>query len=170
MLVVANVLLLETPLWEIIARGTAVYVALTVVIRLIPKRQTGDLSDNDMIALVIVGALAADAILGDTTAVLDVILMIVVVLLLDYFSNLLEYYFPRFRRIAQHAPTLLIHNGRLVKENLRKEKLTEQELAASLRKHGIDDLTRVKQAVLEADGRISVIEIDSGGTQGGEPS
>lgn len=154
----ANAFVLETPLWEIIARGTAVYVALAVVIRVIPKRQTGDLSDNDMIALVIVGALAADGILGDTTAILDVILMIVVVLLLDYFSNLLEYYFPRFRRIAQHAPTLLIHDGQLVKENLRKEKLTEQELVASLRKRGIDDLGRVKQAVLEADGHISVIE------------
>ena len=60
--------------------------------------------------------------------------------------------------MTQDTPTLLIHNGQLVKENLRKEKLTEQELAASLRKHGIDDLAKVKQAVLEADGQISVVE------------
>lgn len=157
-MVLANAFVLETPLWEIIARGTAVYVILAIVIRLIPKRQTGNISANDMISLVIVGALAADAIISDATALLDILLMIVVVLLLDYLSNLTEYYFPRFRQVAQDTPTLLIHNGQLVKENLRKEKLTEQELAASLRKHGIDDLAKVKQAVLEADGQISVVE------------
>ncbi len=150
--------MLEIPLWEIVARGITVYVVVALVIRFIPKRQAGDVSPNDLIALIIVGSLGADAIIGEVAAILDVLLMIVVVLLLDYLINLLEYYFPRFRRIAQDTPTLLIHDGALLKENLRKEKLTEQELAASLRKQGVMDISRVKQAVLEVDGHVSVVE------------
>jgi uncharacterized membrane protein YcaP (DUF421 family) len=152
--------LLETPLWVIAARGTAVYLTLALVLRLMPKRQTGNISPNDIIALVIVGSLGADAIMGEAHTLLDLLLMIFVILLWDYLFNLAEYAFPRFRGIAQDSPTLLIYQGVLIRENLRKEKLTEQELSANLRKKGIVDVTKVKQAILEVDGQISVIEND----------
>ena len=147
----------EVPVWEIIARGSLVYVAVAVVLRLVPKRQIGNIAPNDMIALVIVGTLAADAIMGDIKALPDIILMIVVILLWDYLSNLAEYHFPRYRGVAQDSPTLLIHRGVLLKVNLRKEKLTEQELIASLRKQGVTDIADVQQAILEVDGEISVV-------------
>lgn len=89
------------------------------------------------IALVAVGSLAADAIRGEAKTVPDVLLPGLVVLLWGYLFNLVEYPFPRFRRIAQDTPTLLIHERRLLKDELRGEKLTEQELAANLRKQGI---------------------------------
>lgn len=147
----------ETPLWEILARGTVVFFIITLVFRYMPKRQTGNLSPNDMIALVIVGSLAADAIMGEAKSVPDLLLMILVILAWDYLFNLADYYVPNFRRITQDSPTLLIHQGVLLKDNLRKEMLTEAELAASLRKQGVSDMSRVQQAVLEADGQISVV-------------
>lgn len=133
------------------------YIALAVLIRLAPKRHAGNLAPNDIIALIVVGDLASSAILGDATSAPDVLLMIGVVLLWDYLFNLLEYYVPRTRRIAQHTPTLLIHNGKVLESNLRKEKLTEEELAANLRKQGVGEVARVKQAILEVDGHISVV-------------
>ena len=148
---------LETPIWEIAARGTAVYFVIALIFRLMPKRNTGSISPNDMIALVIVGSLAADGIMGEANTVPDLLLMVFVITLWDYLFNLAEYYFPRFRGIAQDSPTLLIHNGIVLKDNLRREKLTEEELAASLRKQGISDLVKVKQAILEVDGQISVV-------------
>lgn len=156
-----EVFLPQTPLWEIIARGTAAYLIVALMIRFTPKRQAGDVSPNDLLALVIVGALTADAILGDANTVLDAILMIVIVLLWDYVFNLIEYYVPWFRRIAQDSPTLLIHDGEVLEANMRKEKLTEEELAAHLRLQGIADIGQVRQAVLEVDGKISVIRKDN---------
>jgi uncharacterized membrane protein YcaP (DUF421 family) len=149
---------LEAPLWETFLRGTVVYLAITLIVRFLPKRHMGKLSPNDVIALVIIGDLAGHAIVGEARAILDVLLLIVVVIFWDYVFNLLEYYFPRLRRVAQASPTLLIHNGHLLGENLRKEKLTEEELAANLRKQGVPDIAKVKQAVLETDGQITVIE------------
>jgi uncharacterized membrane protein YcaP (DUF421 family) len=83
-----------------------------------------------------------------------------VILAWDYALNILEYYLPRFRRVAQDSPTLLVHNGRILSANLRQEKLTEEELRANLRKKGVLDLGRVKLAVLEVDGQVSVVEKD----------
>ena len=147
----------EAPLLEILARGSAVYLLIVVVIRLLPKRQMGSIAPNDMIALIIVGSLAADAIMGDVKAPADILLLILVILSWDYLSNLAEYHFPRFRGVAQDSPTLLIYQGVLLRKNLRREKLTEQKLAASLRMQGIDEIAQVQQAILEVDGQISVV-------------
>ena len=76
----------------------------------------------------------------------------------DYLFNLAEFHFPRLRQVTQDSPTLLIHNGKLIQNNLRREKLTEQEVSANLRKHGIEDVAEVRYAILEVDGQISVIE------------
>lgn len=59
--------------------------------------------------------------------------------------------------MAQDVPTLLIHQGIVLKDNLRKQKLTEREFTASLRKQGIGDIMKVQQAILEVDGQISVV-------------
>ncbi len=148
---------LATPLWEVILRGSAVYLAVAAMVRLIPKRQTGNLSPNDLIALVIVGGVAGGGLLGESHGLLDVLAVVAVVLAWDYAFNLAEYYFPRFRRVAQDSPTLLVLNGKILEPNLRKEKLTEQELRASLRKQGVLELENVRVAVLETDGQVSVV-------------
>ncbi|QCO66591.1 DUF421 domain-containing protein [Luteimonas yindakuii] len=151
---------LQTPIWEIVLRASVVYLGLALVLRVVPKRQTGNLAPNDILALVVIGSIAASAVLGEATSTLDLMLKILVIVLWDYLFNLAEYHFPRFRRVAQDTPTLLIHEGQVLEDNLRREKLTDEELAAALRGHGIDDLRDVRQAVLEVDGRISVIRRD----------
>src|SRR5690554_5250455 len=150
--------MLQTPPWEIFVRGTVIYIAIAIVLRLVPKRQTGNIAPNDMIALVIIGTLAADAIVGEAKTLLDLLLMILVIIFWDYASNLAEFYFPRFRKVAQHSPTLLIYKGEMLKKNLRKEKITEEELLENIRLNGISDIEKVQQAVLEAEGQISFIE------------
>jgi uncharacterized membrane protein YcaP (DUF421 family) len=147
----------ETPLWEIVVRGTAIYAGIAVLFRLLPKRHTADIAPNDMITMVVVGSLAADAIAGAAKAPLDLAAMAVVVILWDYLGNLAEYHFPRFRRVAQDTPTLLVRDGRMLEANMRREKLTQEELLAALRRQGILDIAQVSQAVQEVDGRISVI-------------
>ncbi len=156
----SEIFALQTSLAEALVRGTAVYLIIAVLFRLMPKRQTGNLSPNDLVAVIVVGSLAANAMSGGITGLSDIVLIMLTVLAWDYLFNLLEYRWPRLRGLAQDSPTLLIHNGRLVKPNLAKEWLTEQELLANLRKHGIEDIGRVKHAILEVDGQISVVTFE----------
>src|SRR5205085_12193620 len=68
----------------------------------------------------------------------------------------LTYRFRKLEALIQGRPTLLIHKGKLLKENLRKELLTYRELRVVLRRQGIHDLHEIEEAVLESDGYVSV--------------
>lgn len=157
----------EKPLWEIVLRGTVAYLAIVVVLRVIPKRHLGNISPNDFIALVIIGGLTTDAIGGGSSSMLDYLMMAVVVIMWSYLIDLWEFRFPSWRRLTRDTPTLVVHMGKPLRANMRRERLTAEELAASLRAQGIDDVSTVKQAILEVDGQLSVIQFESG--DGPEP-
>jgi uncharacterized membrane protein YcaP (DUF421 family) len=150
---------LTMPLWEIMARATVVYLAVIIVLRLMPKRKIGHISPNDLVTLVVIGGMATDAILGGSTSVGDIILLILTVAGWSFILDLLETRVPALSRLFRESETVLIDNGRLMRRNMRSELVTEDELMAVLRKEGIDDPAAVQSACLEADGEISVIPL-----------
>ncbi|WP_437332770.1 DUF421 domain-containing protein [Sorangium sp. So ce394] len=155
------------PLWQIALRTTLVYLALVILIRVIPKRRTGHLSPNDMLALILIGGMAADGIMGGSTSPADVLLMIALIVAWGYVLDILEFRVPFLRRYLRDAQTVLVRDGRPQWRNMRREMVTEEELQAALRRQGITDIATVRSACLEADGEISVVKEQ--GAQGGEP-
>ena len=113
-----------------------------------------------MLALVLIGALAADGIMGGTHSISNILLMITVIVGWGYLFDLLEYHFPFVHRLLRDTPTLLVRDGRVLRKSLKREMITEEELMAALREQGIEDPARVRSACLEADGRISVVKAD----------
>lgn len=158
---------LTTPLWEIVLRSTVLYLVLVVLVRVIPKRNAGHLSPNDILTLIVIGGLGTDAITGGSTSMGDIVLMIALVVGWGYVLDRIEYRFPFLRRLLRHRQTALIDRGRLVRRNMRQELVTEEELMAVLRKEGVDDIASVRSACLEADGEISVIVETGGGERKG---
>lgn len=150
---------LSRPAWEIVLRTSALYLALVLLLRLIPKRRTGHLSPNDILALILIGGIAADGIMGGSVAPLDVLLMIALVVGWGYVLDLLEFRFRCFRRFLRDRQTTLVRDGRPLWRNMRREMVTEEELMAALRKLGIPDVAMVRTACLEADGEISVLRV-----------
>ena len=146
------------PLWEIGVRATIVYLALVLLLRAVPKRNAGHLSPNDLITVIVVGGVATDAIMGGSTSVGDNLLLIAAVVAWAYVLNLLEFRFPAFRRLLRDRQTILIRDGRMIRPNMRREMVTEEELLAALREDGIDDPGKVRFACLEADGEISIVK------------
>ena len=152
-----DVFSLSLPLWEIGLRATVVYLALLLLVRLVPKRNAGHISPNDLLALIVIGGIGTDAIMGGSTSVGDILLLIAIIVFWACLLDALEYRFPAVRRLMRDRQTPLIDKGRLIRRNMRREMVTEEELMAVLRKEGIDDPAMVKSAWLEADGEISVI-------------
>lgn len=148
---------LTMPLWEIAARATIVYLAIILVVRVMPKRKTGHISPNDMLTLIVIGGMATDAIMGGSTSLGDIVLLIGIVMAWGYVFDLLEFRFPALSRLFREPEAILVQNGRLMRRTMRSEMVTEDELMAVLRKQGISDLAGVRSACLEADGEISVI-------------
>lgn len=148
---------LTKPVWEILLRATVVYLGLVLLVRIIPKRNAGSISPNDILTLVVIGGLATDAIMGGSTSVGDILLMIGLIVGWGYVFDLVEYRFPSLGKVLRDRQRILIHEGRMVRRNMRAEMVTEEELRAVLRKEGVNDLHEVESACLEADGEISVI-------------
>ncbi len=146
------------PLWEIAARTSLVFLAIVFLLRIAPKRRTGSISPNDMIFLVLIGALAGDATMGGSTSIADILAMIAVIVGWGYLFDFLDYRFPAIGRFLRESQRPLIRNGRLLRRNLRRELISEKELMAALREQGIEDVKEVQSAYLEADGQISVIK------------
>lgn len=154
----AEVFGLSTPVWQIFLRATVVYVALVLLLRIVAKRNAGNISPNDILTLVIVGGMGTDAIMGGSTSAGDILLFIAVVVFWAYVLDSLEYHVPAVRRLLRDRKTILVENGRIIRRNMRRELVTEEELMAELRKEGVEDLAMVKLAVMEADGEISIVK------------
>jgi uncharacterized membrane protein YcaP (DUF421 family) len=82
---------------------------------------------------------------------------VVTVVAWNYILNSLAYYIPIIERLLSPPPLLIVRDGKMLRRNMRKEFLTEQELMAQLREQGVENLEDVKSAHLEGDGNISVI-------------
>ncbi len=153
----AEVFSLSKPLWEIVVRATVTYFVLVLLVRVIPKRNAGNISPNDILTLIVIGGMGTDAIMGGSESVGDILLMIGLVIAWGYVIDFLEYRFPALGRVFRDRQTLLIQDGKLLRRNMRREMITEEELIAVLRKEGIDDPSMARSACLEADGEISVV-------------
>lgn len=148
---------LTKPLWEILARGTITYFALIVLVRVIPKRKAGHISPNDMLSLIVIGGMGTDAIMGGSNSLGDILLMISLIVGWGYLFDIIEARSSFIQGLLRDRQTPLIEQGRLNKRNMRRELVTEEELMSVLREEGVDDVSQVSSACLEADGEISVI-------------
>ncbi|MBB6096621.1 uncharacterized membrane protein YcaP (DUF421 family) [Deinobacterium chartae] len=153
----AKVLLPSTPLLEIIVRGSVTYLALFVLLRMVLKRESTDLSVTDLLVVVLIADAAQNGMAGGAKSVTDSVVLVAVILFWSYLLDWLGYHFPRFQRWVRPPPLPLVRDGRMLLRNMRRELITEDELMSQLRQQGIESLEAVRLACMEGDGRISVI-------------
>ncbi|HJV83694.1 DUF421 domain-containing protein [Noviherbaspirillum sp.] len=149
---------LSVPLSEILIRGSAMYWFLFLIFRFVVRREVGAVGIADMLVLVIVADAAQNAMAGEYTSISDGMVLVATLIGWNVFLDWLGYYVPAFRKLAEPGPLHLIQNGVILKRNLRREFITEDELWSKLREQGVDSLPQVKSAFMENDGQISVIK------------
>jgi uncharacterized membrane protein YcaP (DUF421 family) len=150
----------DTPLLEIFVRGSCVYLALFLIMRVVMKRQTGALRMADLIVVVLVADAAQNAMTADYTAIPDGILLVLTIAFWSHAMDWLGYRFPFIQSLIYPSPLTLVENGKLMRKHMKSELITEDELMAQLREQGIDDIAEVKRACMEGDGHVSVVTHD----------
>jgi uncharacterized membrane protein YcaP (DUF421 family) len=128
--------------------------------RLVLKRQAGGVGTADVLVIVLVAEVAGNGFAAEYTSVVEGTVLIGTVLFWSYAVERLAHRFPAWERLLHPPPLLLVENGKLLRKNMRAELITEAELMAQLREKGLEDLTKVKRACMEADGMISIIPIE----------
>lgn len=147
-------------LGEIILRGTIVYLFLFVLLRLL-RRGAGAIGISDLLVVVLIADAAQNAMASEYKSITEGLVLVTTIVGWDYFLDWLSYRFPWIRPLLRPSPSLLIKDGHILKRNLRREMITEEELIEQLREQGVETVEEVKQSYMEGDGRISVITKDS---------
>jgi uncharacterized membrane protein YcaP (DUF421 family) len=155
-----DMLVPDTSLLEIFLRGTLVYLSLFVLLRVVLKRQRGGVAFTDLLVIVLIADAAQNAMAGNYTSVPDGLLLILVIVGWAYSLDWLGYRVPWVQRLVHPKGVYLVRNGQLVRRNLAKENVTDDELWSQLRSQGVDELDEVEEVILEGDGQLSVVRKD----------
>ena len=146
--------------WELIARGTILYLGLILTLRFVLRRDIGSLSVADLMFIVIVADAAQNALSGEYKSITEGAILIGTLVAWNVVLDWLAYRSPWFRRIIEPPAVPLIKDGRVIRGNLRKEWITVEELESKLRENGVDDVAHVRVAYLEPSGELGLIRTD----------
>ena len=148
----------DTPLLELIVRGTLMYLFLFLMFRVVIRRRVGAIGMADILIMVIVADAAQNAMAGEYKTVTEGVVLVATIFAWNYIFDWLNYHVPALQTWLEAPPLVLIHNGRVLHHHLRQEFVTEDELKAKLREHGVTDYAQVDKAHMESDGSVSVIK------------
>lgn len=137
-------------------RTIILYLVLIAVIRLLGKRQIGEMEPSEFVVTMLVANLAAIPMQDGGIPLFSGLVPILTVLGVELVLSSLALKSIRIRRMLCGKPVILIENGRVLQENLRKTRVTLDELTGHLREKDVLDIQSVQYAILETNGNLSV--------------
>jgi len=146
---------------ELIVRGSSMYWFLFLLFRFVLRRDTGSLGVADILLLVVVADASQNAMAGEYRTITDGMILVGTIAGWNWLIDWAAYRVPRLRSFLEPPTLVLVRNGRIVRHNLEREMITQDELIARLREQGVAKLDQVKVACLEADGVVTVIRTDA---------
>ncbi|CAN5570331.1 DUF421 domain-containing protein [soil metagenome] len=146
-----------TAVGKTIVVGFVCYLALLLFLRIAGKRSMSKWNAFDWIVSVAMGSTLATCLLSRDVSIVQGALAFAVLLALQFTVTWLSVRSRRFSRLVKSEPRLLVRDGRFLSDALKSERVTESEVRAALRAHGISTLEQVAAVVLETDGSFSVV-------------
>lgn len=147
---------LGVPVWERIVRAILVYFFVVIALRLAGKREIGALNPFDLVVLLFLSNILQNSIIGNDLSITGGLIGAATLLLLNYAVQRFLFDHQSIDRALEGEATVLIEDGKILHENLKKELVTEDVLIVAVHKQGLLEIADVEKAVLETDGNISV--------------
>ncbi len=141
----------------ILFRTLIIYLILNIAIRLMGKRQIGELEISDFVTTLLISEIASLPITDNSIPLSLAFIPIITLIFLEVSSSLLIVCVPRLKNLLTARPTTLIRNGKFCQKAMRQARISLDELISELRQKDITDLSEVSYAILEQSGKISVI-------------
>lgn len=128
-----------------------------IVLRIWGKKHLGEMTAFDFILLLFMSEAVQNSLVDDEKSITGGVVVIMTFIFWNVLVNRLSYKFPRFEKFIDGRPKILIRDGKLFRQIMEKEQMTDQELHQALREQGVLDIEKVKQATIETNGHISVV-------------
>jgi uncharacterized membrane protein YcaP (DUF421 family) len=146
---------------DIVIRATVAFVFILLLTRIVGRRELNTLEPFDLILLVTIGDLVQQGVTQNDFSVTGLMLAVGTIGVLTVIFSYLSWRFQRLRPILEGEPVILIQDGNVIEKNLRRNRLTQEEIAAEARNQQLDSFDQIRWAVLETSGKISFIEKSS---------
>jgi uncharacterized membrane protein YcaP (DUF421 family) len=143
---------------DIVVRSIIVFLFIWVLMRLVGRRELSSMEPFDLIIIIVIGDLVQQAATQQDMSVTGAILSAGTIGLMTVAFSWFSWRFPRTRPVLDGKPIVIVEDGKPLMDNMRRERVTIEELAAQARLKGIESLDSVKWAVLETGGQVSFIQ------------
>jgi uncharacterized membrane protein YcaP (DUF421 family) len=141
-----------------VLRAAAIYLIVLIVFRIAGRRTLSDLTTFDFVLLLIIGEATQQALLGDDFSVINAALVIVSLVGFDIALSLTKQKSLWFAKIIDGKPIIIVEHGQMLGHRAKKARIDESDiLEAARHSQGLERLDQIKFAILEKDGKISVI-------------
>jgi len=142
---------------NIIVSSLTVYFFIIIAIRISGRKELTQLSVIDLVFILLISNAVQNAMVGPNTSLAGGLVAAGTLFVMNFLLKQLMYRFTAFSKLIQGEEIMLIHNGVLIKRNLKRARLTLDEMEEAIREHGVSDIKDVDLAVFEVDGNISIL-------------
>ncbi len=148
---------LSAPWWHFVLRAAAVYVMVMVLMRVSGKRAVGQFTPFDLVLLILIGNAVQNGINGGDNSLTGALVMAGTLIVLNYAVALATSRSRRVERLVEGEPVVIARDGALIDHVLRRELVSRDDFDEALRSNGLRHLEEVEIALLETNGKISVV-------------
>jgi uncharacterized membrane protein YcaP (DUF421 family) len=146
---------------EIVYRAAILYLFLFFLMRVLGKKELGQMSAFELVLLLAMGDLVQQGVTQEDYSVIGAMLAIGTFGVLILIASYVSFRFPGTRPALEGIPVVIVRDGQLDKRVMHLERLTDTEVMEALREQGIDDLSTVRIGLLESDGKFSFFTSDT---------
>ncbi|MHA8049664.1 DUF421 domain-containing protein [Aquirufa sp. ROCK-SH2] len=138
-------------------KSIAVYVFIVAAIRVFGKKEFAQLSVIDVVFILLISNSVQNAMVGSDSSLEGGLVAAFALFVMNFLLKKVTQYNSTLKTFVEGEPILLIYDGKLNEEGLKKAQISLEELEAAIREHGVDNISHVNLSILETDGNISVL-------------
>jgi uncharacterized membrane protein YcaP (DUF421 family) len=142
---------------DLVYRAFAVFILIFLITRVMGRRELSSLAPFDLILLIILGDAIQQGLTQDDYSLTGAFIVVITLALLQVATSYVSFRSTRARKVLEGGPIVLVEDGSFVETNMKRERMTKEEVAEEARQQQIDSIEKVKWAILEASGKISFI-------------
>ena len=142
---------------DLVIRATVVYVIILLFTRILGRRELSSLQPFDLILLVVIGDLIQQGVTQNDLSVTGVVIILSTIGVIQVLVSWVVFRFRKLRPILNGEPVVVVQNGKPIERNMRRERITVEDIAEQARLNQIESLEQIKFAILETSGQISFI-------------
>jgi uncharacterized membrane protein YcaP (DUF421 family) len=145
---------------ETVIRVVIIYIAILAGLRMIGKREFGQLSAAELVTLLIIPEVVSQTVTREDSSLTNALIAIATLLSLVFITSSIVHADGKIEKVMMGKPVVLVVRGKMLEDNMNKERVSPDEILTAMHMNGLERIEEVKWAILENDGKISIVSED----------